>query len=429
MTAGDVVNDYSSDDSIDAHVSDSSTSESENSRNATFPQQGGLRPAGSVPNFVPFAHWNPERSYEGATTSRYNVEWKLFVKNRERAGQSELDIVISPKEFWKYILRPRLDEESAEHGWKAGAVLFVLSANDRKTKSIRKRYTTQAKIEWSFVAKTIQSWIKSLGSDKTVTVDIKFYYEQPADQQPTGKAGRGATVKQRAILGAIVSEEVAYMGRPAAIRIAYAAMRCTGPPCPIKGSTHCWVHEGKHRRLWPHHMRMLAEHVQSGGALNSHDDVPEGFRKQILDEEKEWEERERKEREKKRKRQRRDSGGSLTIHPCQQCTHGASSAPLTPKMVFPTSPLFNFGMPREDIIAAYTVWQKDQSKSDEQRLYYDLVQEVTIAEGYTLDMIASNQERMCKVYERHDIPEGIAWNYVCNIPWFGKQRETALNLA
>lgn len=289
---------------------------------------------------------------------------------------------------------------------------------------------TQAKIEWAFVAKTIQGWSKSLGREKTVTVDVKLYYEQPADQQPTGAVGRGATAKQRANLGAIVSEEVAYMGRPAAIRIAYAAMRCTGPPCPIKGSTHCWVFEGKHRRLWPHHMRMLAEHLQSGGALNSHDDVPDNFRKQILDEEKEWEERARKEREKKRKRQRRDSNGSLTIQPCQQCTHNASNATLpTPKMVFPTSPVFNFGMPREDIVAAYTVWQKGQSRSDEQKLYYDLVEEVTLAEGYTLDMIACNQERMCKVYERHDIPQGIAWNYVCNIPWFGKQREAVQNSA
>lgn len=114
------------------------------------------------------------------------------------------------------------------------------------------------------MGKTIQSWSKSLGSEKAFSVDIKFYYEQSA-QQNTAKTGRNATIRQRADLGARISEEVACMGRPAAIRTAFAMMRCTGPPCPIKGSTYCWVHEGKHRRLLPHHMQMLADHLVSGG--------------------------------------------------------------------------------------------------------------------------------------------------------------------
>lgn len=163
-------------------------------------------------------------------------------------------------------------------------------------------------------------------------------------------------------------------------------------------------------------MRMLADHLQSGGVLNGHNDVPENFRQRIFDEEREWEERKRREGEKEHKRRRRDSSGSLTILPCQQCAHSVSVAtPSTPKMVFPTSPLFSFDMPREVVIAAYSGWQRSQSKSSEQKAYYDLIEELTIAKGYTLDMNACNQERMCMFYEKHDIPEGIAWNYVCNV--------------
>ncbi|KAL6790210.1 hypothetical protein GGI42DRAFT_337106 [Trichoderma sp. SZMC 28013] len=50
------------------------------------------------------------------------------------------------------------------------------------------------------------------------------------------------------------------------------------------------------------------------------------------------------------------TSGSLTILPCRQCAYGASVAtPSTPRMAFPTSPLFFFDMPREDVIAAYSV--------------------------------------------------------------------------
>lgn len=424
MTISDFMNDLSSDDASDAHISDRSDSDSDESQHATFQQLGGLRPAGSAPSFVPFALWKPERSYDGAQTLRYNVEWKLFVKNRERAGQSELDIVLSPKHFWKHILQPKLTEASDNKPWKAAAALLVLSVNDRKTKSIKKRYATQKEIEWPFVAKTIQSWSKSLGSEKTFSLDVKFYYEQSA-QQNTAKTGRSATIRQRAELGAIISEEVAYMGRPAAIRTAYATMRYTGPPCPIKGSTHCWVYEGKHRRLLPHHMQMLADHLQSGGVLNSHDDVPENFRKQILGEEHEWEERERKEREKKRKRQRRDSFESPSILSCAPCSHDARPAP--PKMVFPASPLFQFNRPRQKVMADYNAWQRSQSESDEEQ-YYDIIEELNKVHGYTLEMIACNQDRMCTFYQSNEVPEGIAWSYVCYSLWYGKQHGVAQGL-
>jgi hypothetical protein len=68
-----------------------------------------------------------------------------------------------------------------------------------------------------------------------------------------------------------------------------------GPPCR-KGSDHCWQNDGKHFPLWPHHVRMLADHMQAGKPLNGHDDVPEEFRRLVRDAEREREEREQKER-------------------------------------------------------------------------------------------------------------------------------------
>ncbi|PQK18122.1 hypothetical protein BB8028_0012g00190 [Beauveria bassiana] len=424
MADRDHLNDLSCDDVTDAQDSDSSVSDND-SQSATYPQHGGLRPAGGLPAFVPFAAWKPARSYQNTQTLRYNVEWKLFVKNRERAGQSELDIVLSPREFWKHVLRPKLKEESEDKPWKAAAALFVLSVNDRRTKSIKKRYQSQSKIEWPFLAQTLQEWSKSLGNEKIFSIEAKFYYEQSASQDAAAKAGRGASNQQRAVLGAAISEEIAYMGKPAAIRTAYATMRCSEPPCMSKGATHCWVYNTKHYRLWPHHIRMLADHLQSGGILHGHDNVPDTFKERLLEEERNWEERERKKKERKRKR--RDSGDSLTIVPCQ-LGHDGSGAPVTPDMVFPTSPLYTFDMPSEDTVAAYSVYQRSQYKGDEQKSYIDLVQDMTVVNGYTLDMIACNQGKMCRFYEKHGIPQGIAWNYVCKIPWFVKMQARSRNM-
>ncbi|TQW01753.1 hypothetical protein IF2G_10735 [Cordyceps javanica] len=296
MADRDHLNDLSCDDVTDAQNSDSSVSDND-SQSVTYPQHGGLRPAGGLPAFVPFAAWKPARSYQNTQTLRYNVEWKLFVKNRERAGQSELDIVLSPREFWKHVLRPKLKEESEDKPWKAAAALFVLSVNDRRTKSIKKRYQSQSKIEWPFLAQTLQEW----------------------------------------------------------------------------------------------------------SILHGHDDVPDTFKERLLEEERDWEERERKKKERKRKR--RDSGDSLTIVPCQ-LGHDGSGAPVTPDMVFPTSPLYTFDMPSEETVAAYSVYQRSQYKGDEQKSYIDLVQDMTIVNGYTLDMIACNQGKMCRFYEKHGIPQG-----------------------
>lgn len=131
MNQSETVNDWPIDDASDSSICDFSTSDSEESHFATFAARSQLRPAGSALVFVPFADWDPERSCEGERTIRYNVEWELFVKNRGQAGESELDIVVSPRKFWKHILLPKLNDASANRPWKEDATKLVLSVTDR----------------------------------------------------------------------------------------------------------------------------------------------------------------------------------------------------------------------------------------------------------------------------------------------------------
>lgn len=64
-----------------------STFDSEVSEPAAPGRRSLLRLAGSALAFVPFADWDPEQSYENEPTIRYNVEWKVFAKNRGQSGR------------------------------------------------------------------------------------------------------------------------------------------------------------------------------------------------------------------------------------------------------------------------------------------------------------------------------------------------------
>ncbi|KAL0930260.1 uncharacterized protein CTRU02_214335 [Colletotrichum truncatum] len=401
------------------------TSESDTSQIATLTQTSRLRPAGSALSFVPYADWEPERSYEGEPTIRYNVEWTLFVKNRTQAGESELDVVISPRNFWKYVLRPKVIDASADEPWAEDKTKLIMSVTDRRTRKITK-FCKKLEVDWPFVTRQLQEWSKFLKDGKKITLTVTFYYKCV----DTGKSSRGgATANQLADLDARTEG----LGRGACIKKAYALMRCPDRSC-TKGD-HCWQYEGKHYRLLPHHIRMLADHLQAGRVLNGHDDVPDEFRRLVMADAREQEEREQKELEKLRKPKRRrrysdDSSSSLAAVRCHRCAllpgdpGIGTSAPSTPQMVFSSSSLPGCGLFREDAVRAYTVWQQSQVSTEEQKEHYDAVQELTLAHCYDLDMLAANQKRMFGFYTKHGVPAGIAWRYVRDVEAFLEQRET-----
>ena len=145
-------NGWSSDDASNAQNSSSSSSDSEESQPAPRSQ---LRPAGAALTFVPHANWNPERSYEGERTIHWNMQWKLCLKKREQTGESELGIVISPRKFWKHVLRPKVMAATADKSWKEDDTKIVLSVTDRKTADITKRYP-KLEVYWKYVSKQLQ---------------------------------------------------------------------------------------------------------------------------------------------------------------------------------------------------------------------------------------------------------------------------------
>ena len=74
MNQSESIHDWPSDDASDPQNPEFSTSEDEESRPATLVARSRLRPAGSALTFVPYADWEPGRSYDTEPTIRWNME-------------------------------------------------------------------------------------------------------------------------------------------------------------------------------------------------------------------------------------------------------------------------------------------------------------------------------------------------------------------
>ncbi|SPO02456.1 uncharacterized protein DNG_05129 [Cephalotrichum gorgonifer] len=74
MDRNESICDWPSDDGCDPGSPDLSSSEDEESQLATLASRSRLRPAGSALAFVPYANWDPERSYDTELTIRWNIE-------------------------------------------------------------------------------------------------------------------------------------------------------------------------------------------------------------------------------------------------------------------------------------------------------------------------------------------------------------------
>jgi hypothetical protein len=123
-----------------------------------------------------------------------------------------------------------------------------------------------------------------------------------------------------------------------------------------------------------------------------------------------------RENELRRKRRRGDADGATSIH-CGSHQGGAS-----PEIAFPTTPLMTFGLPKADLIRAYGAWLQAEASEDEKG-HYEFMQQLSLSNGYFLDCIESNKKMMYKFFVANCVPAGFAWQYVCCVTWFRKERE------
>ena len=78
-------------------------------------------------------------------------------------------------------------------------------------------------------------------------------------------------------------------------------------------------------------------------------------------------------------------------------------------MVFPTSPVIELDLRRDEAVREYKIWQKSQVSSDDQKQQYDKAEDLMLAHSYDLSMIVVNQERMHRFYTEYGVLDGVAW--------------------
>jgi hypothetical protein len=111
-------------------------------------------------------------------------------------------------------------------------------------------------------------------------------YPSVGPQRRGNKRGSSATQQMLAERATQLDTEQESSGQPPVWNEVYALMQCPSPPC--NSGPYCW-HDpfGKHYKLPMHHLKALVNYVEQGNTLQSHDDVPEHVREQLLAEEQE----------------------------------------------------------------------------------------------------------------------------------------------
>jgi hypothetical protein len=175
----------------------------------------------------------------------------------------------------------------------------VVSVTDRLERDLTKRFD-ERDIDWFLVEKQFVTWGESFRAGKRLRVDVSFNYVEVGQQAPVAtrragkRGGSSATQQMLAERDSQLDAEEGEARAPSVWQDVYNLMRCPGPPCSL--GPHCWRDPDgkKHYKLRTHQLKGLIRHVQQGGRLRSHDDVPEDIRQQVYAEAHQQHERQRK---------------------------------------------------------------------------------------------------------------------------------------
>ncbi|KUM57422.1 hypothetical protein ACN42_g9767 [Penicillium freii] len=187
------------------------------------------------------------------------------------------------------------------------------------------------------------------------------------------------------------AEESTSSGKPI-WRSVYSLMRCDSSTC--QHGPHGWVDPmgKKHYPLKSHHIKRLISHVEKGGVLESHKDVPEAVRDELYREEQDRLERDRR------------KGGHVTgaglpyppinIHlsSSQSAPHGLEiSDPKAANNLQLPSSLDIPGM-RDVVVKEYSEWQVSNVENDSLKTAFREVCDVMLENGLDLEQVYRDQD-------------------------------------
>ena len=236
--------------------------------------------------FLPLAEWEKwgENNYyeeqEELRFIRYTIVWKLMINRTIEARETEQDLVVAPSEYWEKHLKQKIEElvHMKKHNQQVWSedMAIVVSVNHHNQGPLEKLYNS-TNIDWKPVERQLCKWSNLVCMGRTPQLAISFKYIQDDDALRTGDKRGSSSATKRMLAerdAEIIAEEESE--QPSSWRYVYKLMRCSVSSCSDFGQW-CWQDPRgrKHYRLRKPHLVKLTAHVDKGGRLDSHDDVPE----------------------------------------------------------------------------------------------------------------------------------------------------------
>ncbi|KAH1972669.1 hypothetical protein KXV92_005592 [Aspergillus fumigatus] len=371
--------------------------------------------------FLPFAEWekwtedNCYEEPEEPEIIRYTIAWKLMINRTIDARETEQDLVVAPSEYWEKHLKQKIDElvhmKKRDRRVRSEDTAIVVSVNHRNQGPLEKLFKS-TNIDWKPVERQLRKWSNLVRLGRTPQVAITFKYIRDDVTPPRGDR-KGATRRMLAEREAeIVAEQCS--GQPSSWRYAYKLMRCSVPSCSDFGQW-CWQDPKgrKHYRLRKPHLVKLTAHVDNGGKLDSHDDVPEDIRQALY-----------LEAQQKLERASNKTNNQLALNapypininllPAQGTGTHESVIATSPPRPAPSSKRVKITGPRDAAVKEYCEWHEMQVTDEARKADWRKARDITLSNGLDLELVEEDQEHVQFLIEQ-GVTKGTARRFVRDI--------------
>jgi hypothetical protein len=203
-------------------------------------------------------------------------------------------------------------------------------------------------------------------------------------------------------------------------------MQCPGPPCDL--GPHCWRDPigKKHYKLRTHHLKGLIDYVQQGNILQSHDDVPEHIREQLVAEE-----------QQRHKRQPNAPVSAPTPYPPINITNVlpsshqqsiAGSVDSSTYSLAEHASLHPLDIPGtlDKAVQLYSEWQQSNWTKEDLKEHVQKACDLALEDGLCLEQLYTDQDT--EFFIRKGVKRGVARRFIHDIGEWAKRQKLSHSL-
>ena len=376
-------------------------------------------------DFLPLSEWSEHNSYdeEDLIHVHYSIEWRVTFNSKTVFKDTELGLVLKPTAYWHVALKPKLEalllrKFGQNKFTQCDDTNLVVSVNHRSRRDLTKTFEG-LDIDWSIAERQLLAWSDLLQDGRRLRVELTFNFiddKAAADMsamRSTDKRGSSATKRMLAERAAQLDAQGGDGASSSIWQQVYSLMRCPGSPCAL--GPHCWRDPAgnKHYKLRTHHLKALIDFVTDGNTLQSHSDVPDHIREQLVAEE-----------QQRIERQPKCVGTPVPSYPPINITNVLPSSQSPPQVDSIDSlsnvttstaciPSLSIPIPRDTAVRMYSEWQQTQVADEALQREFAKACNVALQDGLDLEQIV--EEREVNFFVQKGVKRGIARRFVCDI--------------